>query len=879
MKRSDLAALLFGASIPVLAQVAHAQDAPAPASETDDAVPVEEVLVVTARLQSERVIDVPATVTGISSDDLQKLNVLSFEEINTVVPALNIAPGPIGSDAAVAFRGVQFDAGAQTSNTVTAYINEVPTNFMQLMNSLYDVGHIEVLRGPQGTLRGQSAPSGAVGLVTRRPDLSEFGGYSSATYTSPAGYNLQGAFGGPIIPEKLGLRVAAAFNRTNGNRIESANNASDPYSEGKNFRATALFRPTDAVEATLIYRHDEIESETYGSAVFGEGAPAAAFPALELVPAVPGLLTIPALEVPQGFNGPSIGRNDDLAVQSVPDFLDISTDSIVAHLAWSVGGHRLFYVTERAWTSGFQAPLGGDTFNTRPGNQSRGFFDQEFDLQSHEIRLSSEEPIRGVFDYTAGYYRNRNEIDAAFTVDNVFAFNGAFGSPLGVNTPSQVNNDYIVALDFAQIFESGEDSVFVNFNFYLGERTELSLGGRKTWSFLSVASPSGVRDTFAAVPFAGPCTGTTSGFTLLGPYTNAPLSPSPYPGTCNVLLTETNGIFPVTDFPLTELESNPFLWSASLKYELTPDLIVYGSAGTAFRPGPAVVGAPACNACGPYNFLEDEESTGYEIGLKGQVFDRRLTFSVAAFYQTFDDFVAQSETLSYLGAACEGPGADPACSISSGQFVFNAPIKTQGVDVELNYQASRDLSLGAAFSYAKSRFRDAEIPCADSDFDGVPDGGVAPTSLGAWLAAGGPASGPALCVTDGPTASVPPWNLIVRGEYSHDVFSNMRAFLRGNVNYTPRNTNFRLANPDFVPDKYAVADLFIGLRSADAAWEVSLSARNLFDDRTVLNESDLAGPFSLPPFSIYGLRSGYQTITRVPERSFQLSARYAFGSR
>jgi len=88
-------------------------------------------IVVTARLQSERAIDVPGTVTGVSSRNLAERNVLKFDDLDSIVPGLNIAPGGIGSDAKVAVRGVQFNAPAQAANTVSAYINDVPTNLFK----------------------------------------------------------------------------------------------------------------------------------------------------------------------------------------------------------------------------------------------------------------------------------------------------------------------------------------------------------------------------------------------------------------------------------------------------------------------------------------------------------------------------------------------------------------------------------------------------------------------------------------------------------------------------------------------------------------------------------------------------------------------------
>ena len=73
------------------------------------------------------------------------------------------------------------------------YLNEMPVEPNTMFQATFDIGQIEVLRGPQGTLRGRSSPSGAITYTTRRPDLTEVGGYISMLGTSRGDINMQGA--------------------------------------------------------------------------------------------------------------------------------------------------------------------------------------------------------------------------------------------------------------------------------------------------------------------------------------------------------------------------------------------------------------------------------------------------------------------------------------------------------------------------------------------------------------------------------------------------------------------------------------------------------------------------------------------------------------
>ena len=87
----------------------------------------------------------------------------------------------------------------------------------------FDLGQIEVLRGPQGTLRGRASPSGSITVTTRRPNLFEVGGYANATGADTADVNVQGAIGFPIVDGVLALRLAGLTSKNEGNRVHSIN--------------------------------------------------------------------------------------------------------------------------------------------------------------------------------------------------------------------------------------------------------------------------------------------------------------------------------------------------------------------------------------------------------------------------------------------------------------------------------------------------------------------------------------------------------------------------------------------------------------------------------------------------------------------------------
>src|ERR1700745_1076599 len=172
-----LAAGLLGASAFALATAVAAQAAPPapPAAPADQATLGE--IVVTARRRAESLQEVPQTVNAVTADPLQKLQVKQFTDIQTVVPGLSLQGSPNGFTNAASLRGVTFDVTTGAQPTVALYLNDAPVQAGFLFQSLFDVGQVEVLKGPQGTPRGISAPSGAITVTTHKPDLSEFGGF------------------------------------------------------------------------------------------------------------------------------------------------------------------------------------------------------------------------------------------------------------------------------------------------------------------------------------------------------------------------------------------------------------------------------------------------------------------------------------------------------------------------------------------------------------------------------------------------------------------------------------------------------------------------------------------------------------------------------
>jgi iron complex outermembrane receptor protein len=212
---AGLAAMAFAAT----AQVSS--DADTTLKSSSGARPQVEEIVVTARRRDESLQDVPQTVNAVTNETIQKLNILKFEDIQAIVPGLTLSSGNTGYTTAATIRGASFQVESGATPTVEFYLNDalITSNF--LFQSMYDIGQIEVLRGPQGTLRGRASPSGSITVTTRRPDLEEFGGYVNLSGTNTESSNAQGAFNVPLLRDKLALRLAGTYDENDYDEVRS----------------------------------------------------------------------------------------------------------------------------------------------------------------------------------------------------------------------------------------------------------------------------------------------------------------------------------------------------------------------------------------------------------------------------------------------------------------------------------------------------------------------------------------------------------------------------------------------------------------------------------------------------------------------------------
>ena len=193
----------------------------AAAPEVDNSI---DEIVVTARKRDESLATVPVSITVFTGEALENYNIQSFTDYATKTPNVSFSygGGPTGiADArTVAIRGITGQNLYGTAGATGFYIDDTPVPG-SVDPRVLDIDDIEVLKGPQGTLFGESSLGGNVRLITKKPNLEkdEFSFMTQAGLTSGGGSADGGAnvIGNlALVPNTLGLRAVLFFNHDAG---------------------------------------------------------------------------------------------------------------------------------------------------------------------------------------------------------------------------------------------------------------------------------------------------------------------------------------------------------------------------------------------------------------------------------------------------------------------------------------------------------------------------------------------------------------------------------------------------------------------------------------------------------------------------------------
>lgn len=449
LKTSTLFALSPGLALTSLTALSQVPESSVDKKETQHKV-IEEVTV-TARRAEESLQDVPLTVNAVSAEAIQENNIRDLEDITAIVAGLTLEEDSIAPNASM--RGVRFDTFASGNNpTVEFYLNDAPIVSLSAVQAAFDIGQIEVLRGPQGTLRGRASPSGAITLTTIRPDLQEWGGYIDATIDDLGGKNSRFAINMPVQEDTLAVRLAGFYEENEANRVESINSKQSPEYDGQGYRLSVRYVPTETFEANFIYQQMDPDRVIFKQVESANKANPATDP---------------------GAQG-DISASDRKAVSDIGQNTEQDLNRIGLELAWDLKSVRLNYAGSSTKMDVKRKDIddGGDVFFGPDSDPELSNLGQELETNTsghtHELRISPIELINEEWNYVAGVLYQKNQPDTDLIQQTAVFLPSFAGGGLAT----------IAETPIARRSESEEQSVFANVTWKMTDQTEFALGAR-----------------------------------------------------------------------------------------------------------------------------------------------------------------------------------------------------------------------------------------------------------------------------------------------------------------------------------------------------------------------------------------------------------------
>lgn len=464
-----LAAAMAALSIGPVPAMADDQPQQAAAAPERQAQPDELAEVtVTARKRQESILNVPVVEQAISQDQLERIQVTAMDDLPKLVPGLNLGHSLLSIGTMVSIRGIgtaSQDPGVDQS--VSLNIDGLSLgNGLAFSSGLFDVGQVEVLKGPQALFYGKSSPGGVIAIHTADP-TDEFEMIGRAAYEFES-QNPRGEFvvSGPVA-DTLKLRLATMYSSADGyfNNVATAlpgTGALDPtYRHNPDstdyiVRGTALWDPISELTARLKvnFVHDRsINAEDF-----------------ECTDAPSG--TGPVAPFPPFMGNEPCGLSRDLRVvyldpNAFPDALNHGVPFLETNQAYGTLDLNYSLTHELSFTSttGYYNLSSQSLVNPAETAYAGSFIgvNNRFHRRelTEELRASSD--FKGPVNFTAGaLYEDGNLVDHVTVIGN-----NAYGLP-------PVLDDGVTPVDITTY------SLFGQARWDLVERLELAAGLRWT---------------------------------------------------------------------------------------------------------------------------------------------------------------------------------------------------------------------------------------------------------------------------------------------------------------------------------------------------------------------------------------------------------------
>ncbi|MEN2788204.1 TonB-dependent receptor [Sphingomonas oligophenolica] len=220
-------------------------------------------IVVTAQRTSERLQDVPISVSAFTGKALETQQIHNSLDLQLSLPNITYTKTNFTASS-FTIRGIgDLCTGFSCDAATGIHINDVPVPATRLFETEYlDMERVEVLRGPQGTLFGRNATSGVVNFITARPDLTGIHASGSAEYGNYNSKKVTGVLNVPI-GDTLGVRFAGLYLDRDGYTTNTFDNSQIDGRKLYQVRGSIRWQPSSSTTVDLMgsyFREDDNRS-------------------------------------------------------------------------------------------------------------------------------------------------------------------------------------------------------------------------------------------------------------------------------------------------------------------------------------------------------------------------------------------------------------------------------------------------------------------------------------------------------------------------------------------------------------------------------------------------------------------------------------------
>lgn len=653
-------------------------------------------IVVTARRRAETIQSVPIAISVIGGQAIADTGAYNVNRITQLQPTLQFySTNPRNSAANIRGLGAPFGlTNDGIEQGVGIYVDQV--YYSRIASATFDftdTERIEILRGPQGTLYGKNTTAGAINIYTRKPSFTP-----EARIELTAG-NLQfvqakASVSGPLVDDRLAIRLSSSITRRNGT-IENVRTGKDVNAQdNQSLRGQLYWHATGNLDLTLSgdYNHQDPDCCAQIFARVGKTQR-------------PTARQYDALAAAFGYAPPSRDAFDRVTDLDTPlrARQELGGASLLAE--WDLGAVSLTSVS--AWRFWDWKPSNDRDFIGLPITTVSANPSQQEQV-SQELRLSSNG--RNTVDYVAGLFYFHQTIDTQGLQVQGPAASRYLLNPTSANASNPEVLNGLTSVNTIG-FENTSAAGFGKLTWHVTDKLSFAPGVRvnydkKTGSYVSVV--------------------TTGAGAVLNCSTAAQGASSVVRDQCGTLAPQVY----TPDFDDWNVSGD-----ATLAYDLAQDIHAYATYARSYKSGGInLSGLPLDGANNPIlasATVKPETVNHYELGLKTQFLDRRVTLNLAGFWTEINDYQA-TVTNGQLG-------------VLRGYLANAGKVRTRGFEFDSAFRPTSRFNVYANGAYTDAKYvRFVDAPCPPEL-----SGGSAPTATSPAAPAGTGTVSPSNCNISG----------------------------------------------------------------------------------------------------------------------------------